>query len=90
MRAVSPKRARQLRVYRPARDAYLTEHPWCEFPDCTAPSEVLHHKRGRRGMRLLDQAWWAASCNFHNDYAETNTGAALAIGWLVRIEGAPS
>jgi len=89
MRTVSKKRARQLREYRPLRDAFLAAHPWCQFPaGCGQATTELHHKRGRRGLRLLDQAWWAASCAFHNDYAETHTGEALAIGWLVRIEGA--
>lgn len=87
MRAVSPKRAKQLREYRPLRDAFLAANPRCQFPGCASPTEVLHHKRGRRGLRLLDQAWWAPSCNFHNDYAETHTGEALAIGWLIPIEG---
>jgi hypothetical protein len=57
------------------------------FPGCGQPATELHHRRGRRGARLLDQAWWAASCATHNDFAETHTGESLDIGWLVRIEG---
>lgn len=88
MRAVSKQRARQLREYRPARDAFLAEHPVCQFPPgCDRATTELHHRRGRRGLRLLDQTWWAASCAFHNDYAETHTGESLAVGWLIRIEG---
>jgi len=32
VRAVSKKRARQLRAYRPARDVFLAEHARCQFP----------------------------------------------------------
>lgn len=88
MRAVVPKRARQLRAYRPLAAAFLEANPRCMFPGCDQPTTELHHKRGRRGERLLDQAWWAASCATHNAFAEERTGEALAIGWLVRIEGA--
>jgi hypothetical protein len=88
MRAVAPKRARQLCAYRPLRDAFLDANPWCMFPGCSSPTEALHHKRGRRGLRLLDERWWAASCAVHNDFAETRTGESLDLGWLVRIEGA--
>jgi hypothetical protein len=91
MRAVAPKRARELREYRPLRDAFLAEHPWCQFPGgCDRATTELHHRRGRRGLRLLDQAWWAASCAMHNDFAETRTGEALDLGWLVRVEGVAS
>jgi hypothetical protein len=87
VRAVALKRARQLREYRPLRDAFLEAHPWCQFPGCANRTEVLHHKRGRRGLRLLDERWWAASCDFHNDFAETRTGESLELGWLIHIEG---
>ena len=89
MRAVSVKRARQLREYRKLRDAFLELYPHCQWPEgCYRFADVVHHRRGRRGVRLLDTDWWAASCDHHNDYAETETGICLANGWLVRIEGA--
>lgn len=88
--AVSRKRRRELAEYRRLRDAFLAGHRVCEFPGCYAPSRVVHHKRGRFGARLVDVDWWAAACLFHNDYAETNTGHSLAVGWLVPIEGAPA
>lgn len=89
MRPVSKKRAAQMRQYRKLAAAFLEGHPRCEFPaGCEAFATDVHHRRGRSGARLLDTDWWAASCRFHNDYAETRTGEALAIGWLIRIEGA--
>lgn len=88
MRSVSKKRAVALRVYRRRRDLFLAEHTACEFPaGCDSPSAVVHHRRGRFGARLLDERFWAGSCDFHNDYAETHTGESIALGWLVRIEG---
>lgn len=88
MRARSLKRQRQIREYIPLAEAFLEENTNCQFPDCELPSEVVHHQRGRFGSRLLDQRFWAASCDEHNNYAETDTGAALACNWLIRIEGA--
>jgi len=88
MRRVSKKRAAALRVYRKRRDDFLTANPQCQFPGgCEQRSTVVHHRRGRFGARLLDERFWAASCDYHNDYAETHTGESLALGWLVRIEG---
>ena len=88
MRAVSKKRAKQLRVYSVLRREFLAEHPLCESPaNCGQPATEIQHRRGRRGVRLLDVAWWAASCHDCNTRAETDTGWALATGWLIRIEG---
>lgn len=88
MRAVSKKRAAQMREYMKLRGPFLAARPWCESPwDCGQPSTEVQHRRGRRGERLLDVEWWAASCRDCNDRAETETGEALRLGWLVRIEG---
>ncbi len=86
---VSPRRRRENRRYTTLRAAYLEGHPFCEFPlGCTAPATTIQHLRGRRGARLVDVDWWKASCLACNLWAESNTGRALEIGWLVRIEGA--
>lgn len=90
MRARSLKRQREIREFIPHAEQFLDDNPWCQFPGCAAPSEVVHHSRGRFGRRLLDRRWWKASCHFHNDYAETCTGESLAVGWLVPIEGGPA
>lgn len=87
LRAVSVKRAGQMNAYRPLRDAFLAAHPVCQYPPgCSALATDLHHKRGRFGERLLDKRHWATSCRFHNEWAETHTGEALAVGWLIPIE----
>jgi len=82
------KRAGQYRLYRPRAAAFLEANPACMFPlGCGLAAVDVHHVRGRQGARLLDEAWWAASCRYHNTWAEENTGEALACGWLIRIEG---
>lgn len=87
--AVSRKRAAQQRVYSKLRAAFLAEHPRCQWPGgCAWPATTVQHLRGRSGERLNDTTWWAASCWPHNAWAEEHTGAALEMGWLVRIEGA--
>lgn len=89
MKSRTPKRARQEREYSKLRAVFLAANPWCQFPTgCGQPATEVQHRRGRRGLRLLDVDWWAASCHSHNMWAEDHTGEALEIGWLVRIEGA--
>lgn len=88
MRAMSAKRARQNRTYLSLRAKFLEANPLCEFPDgCGREATEIQHRRGRRGLRLIDVEWWASSCHQHNQWAEDHTGEALANGWLVRIEG---
>lgn len=87
MRRVSKKRAALLRIYSKRRAEFLDARPVCEFPQgCNRRATTVQHLRGRRGDRLLDEMWWAASCLDHNLWAEDHTGEALAMGWLVRIE----
>ena len=89
LRARSPKRTTEMRAYAKEAEAFLAEHTTCEFPlGCTETRNlVVHHRRGRFGKRLRDQRYWAASCLPHNQLPEDDTGAALACGWLLRIEG---
>jgi hypothetical protein len=89
VRPRSPRRAEQMALYVPLAKAFLEQNQWCWFPGCTRRSSEVHHRRGRSGERLLDQRWWAASCHAHNELAETNTGYALSVGWLIEIESAP-
>jgi len=72
-------------IYRHRRVLFLTARPWCESPwPCGQRATEVQHRRGRRGERLLDERWWAASCHDCNQRAEsTETGAARATNWLV-------
>lgn len=89
MRAVSVKRARQMRLYVPLRNEFLETHQVCQFPlGCGQRATDVHHRKGRQGERLLDVRFFAASCRSHNEYAEVETGHALEIEWLLRVESA--
>ena len=94
LRARSLKRARMMRAYVPEMLAFLADHPTCEHPtnhpDGSVPAVCVHHRKGRAGRRLRDQEFWAASCWPCNQAAEDDTGAALACGWLLPIEGVAS
>jgi len=85
MRTRTPKRAREERIYRTLVQPFLEAKQYrCEWPEgCFNPATQVHHARGRRGPLLLDERWWRASCHFHNDAAETDTGRCLANGWLL-------
>jgi hypothetical protein len=68
VRARSPKRAAQERVYRErARDfLYGTDRDQvrpCEFPKgCDRIAREVHHRKGRVGPLLLDERFWSALC----------------------------
>lgn len=81
MRPVSKKRARELRAYRPLRDAFLAAHPRCTFPGgCVQQSTELHHRAGRRGAMLLDASKWSALCHAHHSWTTEHPAAAVEMG----------
>lgn len=91
LKARSVKQAARERIYSKRREEFLSlpENKTCAFPlGCTERATTIQHLRGRFGWRLNYVPWWAPSCWPHNEWAEDNTGEALAIGWLHRIEGA--
>jgi len=92
MRAVAPKRARQLRAYRTLRDAFLAERPLCEFPSwpcCDQQATDVHHRRGRQGALLLDVTKWSALCRPHHSWVTEHPKAAVEMGISeLRVGGA--
>lgn len=94
LRRRSLKRAAMMRAYVPEMLAFLAEHTTCEHPtnhpDGPVAAVCVHHRKGRAGEKLRDQRYWAASCWPCNQAAEDDTGAALACGWLLPIEGVAS
>lgn len=77
-------------IYIPRRNAFLLANPFCQYPlGCKSWSADVHHRRGRDGWRLLAEEWWASSCRFHNDLAETDTGTARRCGWLLTADMTP-
>lgn len=89
MRAVSLKRQRQMREYRPLRLAFL-DGKRCEFPGgCTQPAADVHHRKGRIGALLLDVTKWSALCRPHHDWVGQHPAAAVEMGISeLRIGGA--
>ena len=90
LRSRSLKLQRAMTIYRREVRAFLEANPFCQHPtnhlDQPVRSEVVHHRRGRFGKRLLDQRYWAASCVPCNAEPEDDTGKSLECGWLLKIE----
>lgn len=52
----------RLHIYRIRRDEYMKQNMICEVKGCATPSHDLHHKSGRIGSNLTDQATFMAVC----------------------------
>lgn len=81
MRPNTPKRAKQERQYRRDAAAFLAEHPRCQFPgECAAAATEVHHRKGRVGVLLLDQAHWSGLCHDHHAWTTEHPAAAYEMG----------
>ena len=78
MRARTPKRAAQEREYRKLAAQFLADHPECEC--CGGMAAEVHHRRGRRGADLLDQAHWSALCSGCHRTVTVEPAWALSVG----------
>ena len=88
MRAVSPKRAALLRIYSKRRAVFLETHPRCSFPSgCAWPATEIHHRRGRVGALLLDEAHWSGLCNDHHRWTTEHPAIAYEMGISERRVG---
>jgi len=84
LRSRSKKRARQERLYRKLRDAFLVGNPWCAV--CGDLATQVHHKAGRRGDLLCDVAKWLPVCDEHHRQITESPAWAIEQGWsLPRI-----
>ena len=81
LRPMSKKRRSESAIYRVLRASFLHEHPKCERPGCSKPSECVHHRFGR-GVNYLDVSTWSASCLPCNSWAKDHPTEARAIDWL--------
>lgn len=89
MRTRSPKRARQERLYRQLRDAFLADNPTCQRCQA-APSTDLHHARGRVGGDLLRVEDFRALCHRCHHHVTVSPADALAAGWSLPRVGRAS
>lgn len=84
IKPVSDKRAEELAIYRPIRDAYLKEFTTCEVKECTNPSTHIHHKGGRLGKTVYDSNLFMAVCNgCHPSKIHLNPEWSRAMGYLI-------
>jgi hypothetical protein len=80
IRKVSEKRKELNKQYGKVRDAFMEEHPACQFPGCKDASVDLHHKRGRLGKLLIDPDHMMALCRHHHDWAHLNVAESRKMG----------
>lgn len=62
IRHVSKNREARLAIYRKRRDNFLKLVPTCEVEGCKSKTSDLHHKAGRLGNNLIDEANFMGVC----------------------------
>lgn len=69
----SQKRQEINKLYYARAKIYVKNHPRCiiNSPVCTKATECVNHIRGR-GIYLLDEGTWEASCRACNSYIEVH------------------
>ena len=82
MRNNTPKRAAQIRLYNKAREEYMEDNNCCEI--CSGTQIVLHHKKGRRGERLMDKNFFMSVCNFCHNIIHTRPEWSYEKGYLIK------
>jgi hypothetical protein len=80
IKSVSDKKLVELKQYRLLRDEYLATHKVCENPNCSNPSEDLHHAKGRVGGLLTDTRYFKALCRKCHRWVEENPTDAKSMG----------
>jgi len=96
VRARSPKRAAQERVYAKRRRVFLfgedgDQPRGCEFPEgCDRLASEVHHRRGRVGGLLLDERFWSALCSPCHAWVTVNPARAYELGISERRIGEAS
>jgi len=79
---ISDKKAEELKVYREVRDKYMSEHEVCEYGNCTALANDLHHKAGR-GIELSNSKNFMAVCRNHHTYIHLHPKESRSLGYLI-------
>ena len=81
----SEKMTEAMEAYKPLRDLFLMRHRECQVRarGCTRWTQDLHHRKGRLGELLLDEAWFAACCRSCHSYVHEHGEWARKNGWLV-------
>lgn len=82
IKQVSKKRAKELAVYKPIRDAFLAANAVCQCCNA-APATEVHHKAGRIGKLLYNIKYFLAVCHWCHMEIEANPVWAKANGYSV-------
>lgn len=80
----SEKRQRQEVAYSVLRKAFLNNHPECQAKIskwCSGKSTECHHKAGRIGDLLCDDALFLAVCQACHHHIENNREQAIELGF---------
>lgn len=88
MRPLSPKRARQMRLYYKLRRDFLTLTPSCAR--CGWPATQVHHKRGRVGELLTEVQHFLAVCDGCHRIITDNPTWAVQHGYSLPRVGVAS
>src|SRR6185369_5031912 len=67
------KRPNDRHVYNKEAARFKKENPFCmaKLDGCTKRTDEVHHKRGRLGLRLMDEKYWLPVCrNCHRQIEE--------------------
>lgn len=83
IRHISKKREEEMKIYRPLRDKYMSEHQMCEVKGCSKPSNDLHHMNGRFGKRLYDTDYFMAVCRKHHNWIHEHPKESSCLGYLL-------
>lgn len=81
IKLVSPKRKKQLQLYKIIKEKYLKDNPKCEICKCEATE--IHHKNGRNGERLNDTNYFMSICRYDHSYIHENPKQSREKGWLI-------
>ena len=81
IRRVSKKRRMDVVAYSRKRAQFLALHPECQVPECSQPSNEVHHMKGR-GRFYLAVSTWMACCPYHHRMIHQHPSWARAEGFM--------
>lgn len=86
---VGKKKRAEMLAYLPARDAFLAERRICEArvsKGCVCNgrrAREVHHRAGRHGKNLLDEATWLAVCRKCHNWIHANANESRKRGFII-------
>lgn len=79
---ISESKKLDLKLYKQAREEYLSDTPFCER--CQIRHELeIHHKAGRIGSLLFNKKYFMAVCRDCHIYIENNVTESKLKGWSI-------